>query len=148
MWAFYMCYLDMFTRVPAADGSFALTVRLVALQFGVAFVMGLAGMLATESPVIPLTTGIIITILYTSLLATVVATFVQTHYQNQLTPVKAALIFVLEPVFASLIAAIVIDEYFGVWEIIGGVLIVVGVLMGEAGDALMAGWRKAIYGRS
>lgn len=148
LWAFYMCYLDMFTREPTADGAFGLTVRLVVLQFAVATVIGVVGMIATGTVAIPLSMPVVVTVLYTSLLATVVATFVQTHYQSHLTPVKAALIFVLEPVFASLLAVVVIDEQLGIREVVGGVLIVFGVVAGETGDALVAGWRKALYGRS
>lgn len=147
-WAFYICYLDIFTRTAPADGAFGLTARLVIVQFGVAFAIGLFGMVALENAVVPVTTQTVVAVLYTSLLATVVATLLQTHYQSRVGPVKAALIFTLEPVFATLIAVVAIDEPFGVWEIAGGALVVAGVLTGEISDALVQARRKATYDRS
>lgn len=142
-WALYICYLDVFTRTPAPDGAFGLTVRLVVLQFATACAIGVGGMLAVETPVVPSGTDIIIAVLYTSLLASVVATFVQTHFQHRTTPVRAALIFALEPVFASVIAAIAVGEKFGPWELTGGSLVLIGVLVGETGDLFLRSIRRA-----
>lgn len=138
-WALYICYLDVFTRTVPSGSAFGRTVRLVVFQFGVSFLFGVLGWAILEPTYTPvLTQRVLVAVLYTALLASVVATLVQTHFQHRTTPVKAALIFALEPVFASAIAFIAIGEQMGWREISGAGCILGGVLLGEIGDAIFA----------
>lgn len=135
-WALYICYLDVYTRETPVDNAFGHTVRLVFFQFGISFALGALGWVVLEPFHIDFMTQRVVTaVLYTALLASVVATLVQTHFQHRTTPVKAALIFALEPVFASAIAFVAIGENIGIREIVGGTCILGGVLLGEIGDA-------------
>jgi drug/metabolite transporter (DMT)-like permease len=77
-------------------------------------------------------------LVYLALFATLLAFGIQTWAQRVLPPVRVALISSLEPVFAALWAALLIGERLTGRELAGGVLIVVGVAVGEAGAALRA----------
>jgi drug/metabolite transporter (DMT)-like permease len=81
--------------------------------------------------------------LYLSLFATLLAFGVQTWAQKILPPVRVALISSLEPVFAALWAALLIGERLSRRELAGGALIILGVVVGEAGAALRARSRAA-----
>lgn len=78
----------------------------------------------------------LIAIGYTALLGSVIATYIQTRWQRDSTPVKAALIFSLEPIIASILAYLYINEQFGWRELIGGAIVLVGVLAGEIGESV------------
>jgi drug/metabolite transporter (DMT)-like permease len=75
-------------------------------------------------------------LLFLALFATVLAFGVQTWAQRILPPVRVALLSALEPVFAALWAALLIGERLTFCELAGGALIVLGVAVGEAGEAL------------
>jgi drug/metabolite transporter (DMT)-like permease len=75
---------------------------------------------------------------YLAVFATLLAFGIQTWAQRILPPVRVALISSLEPVFAALWAALLIGERLTRREFVGGALIVLGVLVGEAGGALRA----------
>lgn len=77
-------------------------------------------------------------LLYLATFATLLAFGIQTWAQRILPPVRVALISSLEPVFAALWAALLIGERLTGRELLGGMLIVLGVAVGEAGAALRA----------
>jgi drug/metabolite transporter (DMT)-like permease len=77
-------------------------------------------------------------LVYLAVFATLLAFGVQTWAQRILPPVRIALISSLEPVFAALWAALLIGERLTGQELAGGALIVLGVVVGEAGSALRA----------
>ena len=77
-------------------------------------------------------------LLYLAVFATLLAFGVQTWAQKILPPVRVALISALEPVFAALWAALFIGERLTLRELMGGALIVLGVVVGEAGAVLQA----------
>lgn len=77
-------------------------------------------------------------LLYLATFATLLAFGIQTWAQRILPPVRVALISSLEPVFAALWAALLIGERLTRREFLGGALIVLGVVVGEAGAALRA----------
>lgn len=133
-WAFYIVALDALTR-PLL-GSLGSSVQLTLLQFAVtaggAFLAhGLTAPLFSfsaawwESPIVWLALG------YSAILASVVATLAQTHYQRYTTPVRATLIYALEPVFAAAIAAIVLGERLAPHELLGAVVLLCGVALSQ-----------------
>lgn len=77
-------------------------------------------------------------LIYLALFATLLAFGIQTWAQKILPPVRVALISALEPVFAALWAAVLIGERLTGRELFGGGLIILGVVVGEAGSALRA----------
>lgn len=82
-------------------------------------------------------------ILFCGLAMSAGAIFVQTWGQARTTAVRAALIFSLEPVFAAAYSVASGGEVLGRAELLGGSLILLGVLVAEAGGALWARWRQA-----
>ena len=62
------------------------------------------------------------------------ATYLQTKYQRDTTPVRAAIIFSMEPVLANVIAYFAFGEFVGWIGAIGGVLIIAGLLTSELLD--------------
>src|SRR3954465_3830996 len=77
-------------------------------------------------------------LVYLAVFATLLAFGIQTWAQKILPPVRVALISSLEPVFAALWAAVLIGERLTGRELLGGVLIVFGVVVGEVGAAFRA----------
>jgi drug/metabolite transporter (DMT)-like permease len=74
-------------------------------------------------------------------LASAGAIGVQTWGQARTTAVRAALIFALEPVFASVFSVAAGREVLGVEAWVGGALIILGVLVSELGPGVWDGWR-------
>jgi len=81
-----------------------------------------------------ITGKIIITLLYLSILATVVCTYLHTKYQRETTPTKAAIIFSFEPIFAVIIASLFYNEEITLKLVFGGGLIMSGLLFSELSD--------------
>ena len=66
--------------------------------------------------------------------ATVFAFIIQTSMQRFTSSTHTALIFCMEPVFAALFAYLMIDEQWGLWRLLGAVLILAGMIVSEASD--------------
>lgn len=73
-------------------------------------------------------------LLYLSILANLVSGYIQTRYQRDTTPTRAALIFTIEPVWASILGAVILGETLGPAGILGGILIIAGVLVSQLSD--------------
>jgi drug/metabolite transporter (DMT)-like permease len=70
-------------------------------------------------------------VLFTGLLATAVAFFIQTWAQRITSPTRTALVFSLEPVFAWMTAFLVLGEVLSAWHATGAGLILAAVLTVE-----------------
>lgn len=132
IWSYYMGYLS-YAGVERL--SVIGTGALVVLQCGVTAVLG--GIIHTLTSVVghdlssslgylrlSWTADVIIALLYTSLFASVLATYVQTRVQPGISAVRAALIFAMEPVFATLLGVIAHGEHLHLSEVIGALMIV------------------------
>lgn len=73
-------------------------------------------------------------ILYTTIFATALSTYMQSKYQKEVTPVAATLIYTLEPVVATIVAYLFVGERFRTIEWIGALMIIAGMLLGQVGD--------------
>ncbi len=111
----------------------------VAIQIAVTLAGALVGV-AVEgprlAPVVPLRFAAVVA--FTGVVMTAGAFFVMNWGQRHTTAVRAALIFSLEPVAASLFSAWYWRERLGPYELAGGALAVAGVVLGEIGGALEA----------
>ncbi|MCS7169801.1 MAG: DMT family transporter, partial [Candidatus Kapabacteria bacterium] len=114
-WATYIVVLDSFTR--PASGALQHSLRLTLLQFAVTAITGFG--LHTLAVVTRFPSQgqgnigqssfqLLFALAYTAILASLIAMLLQTHYQRYTTPVRASLIYALEPPFASLIAWMVL----------------------------------------
>ncbi len=124
LFAFYIVYLDIASKVMTA-------IQLSFLQSAVSAVLAILATVAFENYFLNPTSSVIITVLYLTVFATVLTTFVQTKYQKDTTPTRAAIIFTIEPVWASIYAYFILGETLGLVGIVGGGLIVAGVLVSE-----------------
>lgn len=150
LWGVYITFTDVFTR--DRQDILEASARLTLLQFIFTCIISFFVYLAFESKsgmeISVLTEkavtyqDAIIAIGYTAILGSVVATYIQTRWQRDSSPVRAALIFSLEPIIASMLAYVLISEKFGAREFIGGFFVLLGVLAGEIGETVMAFFRR------
>ena len=124
----YIVYLDVFTKEHNVA-------QLFFLQLVSVLVVALVGAALFEDLSFHPTTGTLLLIVYLSIFATVISTFIQTKYQKETTPTRAALIFSIEPVIAAWLAYVVLDERIGFLGAVGGALIITGVLISEFSDS-------------
>lgn len=122
--ALYIVYLDVFTKEHDAA-------QLTLIQFATAAVGG--GLVAGTMEYVWIDSNpeLLSWLLYLTVVATVVAIYVQTKYQKETTPTRAAVIFSVEPVIAAVFAYLVLGEVMGLLGILGGGLILAGVLVSE-----------------
>ncbi len=132
-WAFYITHMDIFTKDKATFGE---TIQLVILQLFTCGIMSLGAFLSLDSVdfYFELSNDLILSLTYNSIIASFLLTLIHTSVQKYTTPVKAALIFSLEPVIASFIALLAINEVLVFREYLGAAIMLAGVLSSEMGD--------------
>ena len=130
VYAFYIVYLDVFTK-KRFDREIVFWQFLVssAVGFGVIPIIGAGGTNFTPP--------VILGVLYLTIFATVIALFIQIKYQRETTPTKAAIIFTMEPVIASIIAYLALNEVLSPTAIFGAGLMLAGLLISELLSALL-----------
>ncbi|MFQ5797943.1 MAG: DMT family transporter [Bacteroidota bacterium] len=129
LFALYIVYLDIYSKGQDA-------IHLTFLQLGVITVLSLIAALGTEEISITYSTRFLVGLGYTGVLATVLTTYLQTRYQRDTTPTRAAVIFTLEPVFAAVFAYLILKEIIGLLGLLGGALIFSGLVVSELADVL------------
>jgi drug/metabolite transporter (DMT)-like permease len=125
----YIVYLDIASNVSD-------TRVLTWMQFVVTLVITGAGAFMFEQRRFNLTADLLLALLYLSVLATALTLALQTRYQKETTPTRAALIFSLEPVLAAVFAYFFRHEHIGALGVLGGGLIVGGLLVSELSDRI------------
>ncbi|WED44246.1 DMT family transporter [Legionella cardiaca] len=96
----------------------------------VCLIAGLASLL-TASIAIPRETNVWISILFCSIFASILAFILQLQFQKYVSSTKAAIIFSLEPVFATITAAIYLNERLTPRFFVGALLIFFAILLSE-----------------
>jgi drug/metabolite transporter (DMT)-like permease len=134
-YAMYLVYLDIISKKYDY-------MLLVFLQISSTAVLGIIAAITLhltglESIKFIFGGNLIFAFLYTSILATVLATTLQTKYQKVITPTKAGIIFSFEPIFSAIIAYYFINEKISRFSLIGGILIFTGLLVTELFDRLI-----------
>ena len=132
-WAFYITYMDVFTK---GKSDFKETSLIVIFQFVAALPLSLIYFLAFESSNIFLVFSkeLLYSLIYNAILASFFLTIIHTSVQRYTTPVKAALIFSLEPVIASYLAFLFLNEFMNTIEFIGAAILLFGILISETGE--------------
>jgi drug/metabolite transporter (DMT)-like permease len=138
-WALYITYMEKFTKDRR---TFSESGQLVILQFIGATPLSLIAVFVFEGANFNVnwTSSLITSLAFNSIMASILVTFIHTSIQKYTTPVKAALIFSLEPVVASFVAFMFINEILNGRELIGGAILLFGVLISEIGGIV---FRKA-----
>ncbi|MFH1050974.1 MAG: DMT family transporter [bacterium] len=132
-WAFYIVLMDVFTK---GKEDFKETVQLVILQFigTVTVALTLHLFLYRASFEINFSSNLLMSLAYNGILASFILTFIHTGFQRYTTPVKAALIFSLEPVVASIAAVFALNEIINGREYVGAIILFIGVMVSETGE--------------
>ena len=128
-YAAYLVYLDIISKKQNF-------LPLVFLQISVTAVCGLfltlfLSVTNIEPVEFSFNNNVLFAFLYTSILATILTTTLQTKYQKVVTPTKAGIIFSFEPVFAAVFAYFIINERISHFGFLGGILIFTGLLVTE-----------------
>lgn len=136
-WAFYISYIDVYTR---DNETFKETVQLVVLQFVVILIPNILAFLFFELKDLHVnfSTNLLTALFFNGIMSSFLLTFLQTAVQRYSTPVKAALIYSIEPVIASIIAVIFIHEVMSSLEITGAAILMLGVILSEFGVFLFS----------
>ncbi len=139
--AIYVVYLDVSTN------KHGFTVILFMQMFVTAAAAFLASsffdLINIEKIKIEYTNNLIFGILYTSIFATLITTAIITRYQKNVTPTKAAIIYSLEPIFASVLAFFLLNEKITNFGILGAALIFTGLIISETYDYIKNGREKS-----
>ena len=129
VFACYIVYLDLVSDEPDK-------LQLSFVQFLFCALVGMAMALSFEQIRTASSGSYVLSLLYLTIVATVIAMWVQNRYQGDTSPTRAAVIFAVEPVIAALFAYFVRGELIGFAGIVGGALIVGGLLVSEFSDEL------------
>lgn len=135
LWALYISYMDVFTR---ENKKFAVTSQLVVMQLTAALPIACITFLLFDlnSFRFEFTNNLIFALAFNGILASFLLTLIHTGVQKYTNPVKAALIFSLEPVVASVFAYLIIQEILNKTEFIGAAILFSGVIITELGTNL------------
>ncbi len=106
-------------------------IHLVFLQMVSCAVLSWFSLGMIESPLFRPTPNALWGLAYLTILATVITTYVQTRFQRDTTPTRAAIIFTIEPVWAAILAYLLLQEKLGIVGMLGGGLIIAGILISE-----------------
>ncbi|HPI19073.1 MAG TPA: DMT family transporter [Candidatus Kapabacteria bacterium] len=130
-WAFYITFMDVFTRGRSSREETSL---LVILQFIAASSVAVSGLFLIDfgSITLQFTNSLLLSLFFNGVIASFFLTFLHTTFQRYSNPVKAALIFALEPVFASIFAIIFLSEQFDSLHYIGAFVLLIGVIISSA----------------
>jgi drug/metabolite transporter (DMT)-like permease len=129
IFALHVVYLDILTPQENAR-------HLTFLQIASAAAIGLL-LVPFETRRFALTREVVGVLFYVVVLATLLNTFLFTRFQRDTTPTRAAVLYSMEPVFASVFAYVLLEERLGAVAVIGATLIVFGILISELLDSLL-----------
>lgn len=146
LWAVYLTYIDVWTR-ELEDQPSALN-ALVVVQFTVTLVLALV-VVAVDYirgvNVVPMfDTQLVIALGYCAIIASLIATFIQTRYQHYTHPIRAGVIFALEPLAAAVIAWFLLGERFTAVQFLGAVVLLAGTIVPDLIATRMSGHVPAV----
>ncbi|HEY3874342.1 MAG TPA: DMT family transporter [Candidatus Kapabacteria bacterium] len=107
------------------------TIMVVSTQLVIASALLLICLPIIETPHFSLTNYMIFALAFTSLVVTGATAYLQARYQNVVTPSTAAVIYMLEPVSAMVIAELFLTEQISFLEVLGAGLILFGVIIAQ-----------------
>nr|WP_300003421.1 DMT family transporter [Tissierella sp.] len=105
---------------------------LIIIQFGVAGILCLLTAFIMKTPFKPMTEEVTFSILYMSLVGTILAFGIQNIAQKYTSSTHAALILSTESVFGSLFAIFLLGEKLTIKLIIGSLLVLISIIIAEA----------------
>ncbi len=124
--AFQIIYVEIYNKKYD-------TAQLLYVQLLATFVLSLPSIFLFDKFQFDLGATLIFTLLTTSIVATCLVFYLQNKFQKNTTATKAAVIYTLEPVFASFFAYFSFGETLGTVSLIGAAFIICGTLVSELG---------------
>ena len=127
-WALYIIYIDIFTR---GTKEIALNVQLLAMQFVSGLPILILYFIFFEKNIVyfNINTELIVSVLFNAILASFLVSLIQISVQKYTNPINAALIFALEPVFASIFSFFMLGEVLSFQGYIGALVMLLAVFL-------------------
>ncbi|MHC4608570.1 MAG: DMT family transporter, partial [Planctomycetota bacterium] len=133
LFSVYVHLIDIFTKRSSPQGlTFVVFVCTSLFMWATLAVMPDGRVLLAQLPAHLRNIDVVWPALYNAVFASVIAINLLHHFQRKVTPTRAAVIYVSEPVFAAVFAAVIVDEHMTAAKIAGGAVIVLGNLVCEA----------------
>jgi drug/metabolite transporter (DMT)-like permease len=129
-YAFYIVLIDRAAKV--IDPS---VLTMMQMLFCGVFAMALVPFV--ETPVLVISWRLVVAMTYLVLFGSVLALALMNWFQRRLTPLRAVLIYALEPVFAALIGWFAFHSGMSPTEILGAVLILGGIIVSDLWELLV-----------
>jgi drug/metabolite transporter (DMT)-like permease len=129
----YILWLDKIHTVAneVSGGEHQSVMMISAMQLFIGLAVILLVMPFAETPHFVVSGNSVFAILYTTIFATALSTFIQVMYQKEVTPTSAVLIYTLEPVVAAFIGYLYMSERLKTGEFIGAMVIIVSMIIGQ-----------------
>jgi len=129
----YIVWIDRAVKhaLPLAKDEHAATMMVTSSQIFAASAIFLVFLPLMESPRLHISSISVSALLYTALIGTGVTAYLQARYQSHVSPTAAAVIYMLEPVVALIVAELFLTEQIGFLEVLGGLLIILGVIIAQ-----------------
>lgn len=106
-------------------------ITLTIIQFAVASILSIAGVLIMKTPLNNLTKEVIYPIIYLSLVSTILAFGIQNVAQKYTSSTHAAIILSMESVFGSIFAILFLKEFITMKLILGSIIVLASVILAE-----------------
>lgn len=140
VFAMHILATDRYTRRHAPLPLSVATYVWVTLGSAVLILAGFAGAGEEVSPgslrTCVLDSDFVAPVLWSSVLGTVVALTLMNQFQRQLSPVRAAVLYALEPVWTAVFAVALRGAEVDAWLLFGGLSLILGNLVAELGPRL------------
>lgn len=129
----YILWLDKIHTIAneVSGGEHPSVMMISAMQLCIGLIIILLVLPFTETPHIVLTGNVVFAVLYTTIFATALSTFIQVMYQKEVSPTSAVLIYTLEPVVAAFIGYLWMSERLSTGEFIGAMIIIGSMVIGQ-----------------
>ncbi len=121
---FFIIFLDIFTR----KGDLHL---LTLVQFFTTSLISLCASFLWEHPFLHIDPRVLWSLLYLVLPGTLISLLLMNRFQKEVTPVKAVIIYAMEPVFAIFLGIILLHEYMGALDWLGTLMMLGGVILSD-----------------
>lgn len=133
MFGVYIVWIDraVLHAKAVAGSEHAATMMVTSTQMVAASLLLVLFLPAVETPRFALTPFSIGALVFTALIATGATAYLQARYQNVVSPATAAVIYMIEPVTAMLIAELFLTEQISFLDLLGGLLIITGVIIAQ-----------------
>jgi drug/metabolite transporter (DMT)-like permease len=139
VFAVYIVYLDV--AVKSMN-----TVQVLFLQIATNAFLSLCAACAFGRLDIHLSPGGMLGVGYLTISATIITVLIQSRYQRETTPTRAAVIYSVEPVVAAILSWVILGETLGISGVTGASMILAGVLISEFSGTVR--WLAKPIGRS